>query len=1071
MRRLFSIILTVLLTVTGVLFQNAVIDAETTVTNVAITYDADKLPISKKLTGREVTSLIAEAYTGAGPSARVDTNTRYTYLAKRDGDTYVSLADSNELLNETDDYYLVFNVEEMTGYVFDVDNLPSVTINGTAADLVEWRSDPVPNGDINAYRKVTVTDADWVFSVQISVDSANVAAGTSYLFEASVAGTIDSLNWSIEYQTSSSTHIDQDGRLYVGADEAYGSIKVKAASTFNEAVSDYAWVQVVSEPPYIESVTIDPGDTIMRRGEVKWFEAVVVGTDIHDVKWTLTGNSSIDTHVSSGYVTVGSDEASSSLTLTATSLRDSNKSDSITITVIDAEIIANVAVTYADSEALALTTSKTGAQITEALYSAVNSSAGPSARVDTNPNYTHLAKKDGSDFVRLSSSTAYLNESEEYYFVFNIEEMGGYIFDIENLPNVTINGAAADLVEWRVEPSTTGDINAYKRVYLDTQLPDHVISFDRNGGSGSMANSYVKDGKNFVTPGCGFIAPSGKGFAHWFDKDDPSLKYNANQVIYSVNRDMTLAAQWADPMDAWITDDGVLTWEEYPNAQYYVSGIRYGEGQGHGGASADAYSDLYLLCCIYDMPSGTYPVELFAVGENNLQISPMWTSSYVFVNPRDEEKDIVFFADGEDMVAYRVGALDERVSELIDFSLTPKEGKVFSGWHTDEACTEWLDYRTTVGELEPDENGIRWVYARWADGIDTISLHDIAPLYYSEDADDYMHDYCTEPNMMITADDNDIYYVFEVIGVYKQSGGQMTEYHDAFELGNTYYLKMNIRFLQFDNYRFAYDTVNDVSLLNKFYANGTEIHPIIEDATAIGVIFYVPVSWPQIVTPIDYYYLSVGQSRQLTYEINPENTRYADVLWESSNPSVAEVDSSGKVTGLSAGEAMVYAYLIDGDGYIITMGEFRIVVGDYSIYFEKDEETVVVGKTKTIAVKVDPENHGSVNVKYQSVNPEIATVDSVTGVVKGIKPGKAYIWAQDQGAMEKQATYVLRVLFTDVADSGKYFFDSVYWAFDNGITTGTSSTKFSPNDGCTRGQVVTFLWRLMGSPEPTISNP
>ncbi|MBR7033953.1 MAG: S-layer homology domain-containing protein, partial [Clostridia bacterium] len=42
----------------------------------------------------------------------------------------------------------------------------------------------------------------------------------------------------------------------------------------------------------------------------------------------------------------------------------------------------------------------------------------------------------------------------------------------------------------------------------------------------------------------------------------------------------------------------------------------------------------------------------------------------------------------------------------------------------------------------------------------------------------------------------------------------------------------------------------------------------------------------------------------------------------------------------------------------------------------------------------------------------------------------------------------------------------VAWAVAKGVTTGTSATTFSPNDGCTRGQVVAFLWRAAGSPEP-----
>ena len=61
--------------------------------------------------------------------------------------------------------------------------------------------------------------------------------------------------------------------------------------------------------------------------------------------------------------------------------------------------------------------------------------------------------------------------------------------------------------------------------------------------------------------------------------------------------------------------------------------------------------------------------------------------------------------------------------------------------------------------------------------------------------------------------------------------------------------------------------------------------------------------------------------------------------------------------------------------------------------------------------------------------------------------------------------------FNDVK-SGDYFYDAVNWAVEKGITTGTSATTFSPNASCTRAQIVTFLWRASGSPEPkTASNP
>jgi uncharacterized repeat protein (TIGR02543 family) len=61
--------------------------------------------------------------------------------------------------------------------------------------------------------------------------------------------------------------------------------------------------------------------------------------------------------------------------------------------------------------------------------------------------------------------------------------------------------------------------------------------------------------------------------------------------------------------------------------------------------------------------------------------------------------------------------------------------------------------------------------------------------------------------------------------------------------------------------------------------------------------------------------------------------------------------------------------------------------------------------------------------------------------------------------------------FVDVTEN-KYCFEAVVWAYYHNpqITAGTSATTFSPNADCTRGEVVTFLWRAAGKPEPTTTN-
>ena len=58
--------------------------------------------------------------------------------------------------------------------------------------------------------------------------------------------------------------------------------------------------------------------------------------------------------------------------------------------------------------------------------------------------------------------------------------------------------------------------------------------------------------------------------------------------------------------------------------------------------------------------------------------------------------------------------------------------------------------------------------------------------------------------------------------------------------------------------------------------------------------------------------------------------------------------------------------------------------------------------------------------------------------------------------------------FVDVRP-GDYFYDSVQWAVNLDITKGTSATTFSPKQGCTRAQIVTFLWRAANSPAPRSS--
>ena len=81
------------------------------------------------------------------------------------------------------------------------------------------------------------------------------------------------------------------------------------------------------------------------------------------------------------------------------------------------------------------------------------------------------------------------------------------------------------------------------------------------------------------------------------------------------------------------------------------------------------------------------------------------------------------------------------------------------------------------------------------------------------------------------------------------------------------------------------------------------------------------------------------------------------------------------------------------------------------------------------------------------------------------KADGTYTFTMPSSDVTVQAVFWARVHFRDIP-SGAYYEDAVNWAVANGITNGMTAALFDPNGICTRGQVVTFLWRMAGSPEP-----
>ena len=127
-------------------------------------------------------------------------------------------------------------------------------------------------------------------------------------------------------------------------------------------------------------------------------------------------------------------------------------------------------------------------------------------------------------------------------------------------------------------------------------------------------------------------------------------------------------------------------------------------------------------------------------------------------------------------------------------------------------------------------------------------------------------------------------------------------------------------------------------------------------------------------------------------------------------------------------------------------------------------------------VSVSPKNASAGTTVTVTVKPDsgyvlggLRVTDKNGDDVKLTDQGNGkYTFAMPAGGAEVSADFVKETKenpFTDVP-SGAYYYDAVLWAVENGVTDGVTATLFAPDASCTRAQIVTFLWRAAGSPEP-----
>ena len=133
-------------------------------------------------------------------------------------------------------------------------------------------------------------------------------------------------------------------------------------------------------------------------------------------------------------------------------------------------------------------------------------------------------------------------------------------------------------------------------------------------------------------------------------------------------------------------------------------------------------------------------------------------------------------------------------------------------------------------------------------------------------------------------------------------------------------------------------------------------------------------------------------------------------------------------------------------------------------------------KPENGSVTVDPERARSGSRVTVTVTPdsgyklgELVVTDRDGKKLELTDKGNGqYTFTMPSGKVEVAAEFVKEVEVSPFADvaTDAYYYDAVKWAVEKGITNGVSETLFGPDQACTRAQIVTFLWRAAGSPEP-----
>ena len=198
-------------------------------------------------------------------------------------------------------------------------------------------------------------------------------------------------------------------------------------------------------------------------------------------------------------------------------------------------------------------------------------------------------------------------------------------------------------------------------------------------------------------------------------------------------------------------------------------------------------------------------------------------------------------------------------------------------------------------------------------------------------------------------------------------------------------------------------------------------------------------------------------------------TKEPILAYDPATPDMTKIGEAAKIIANGADA---------GSNYSITYAAGKLILSRRSSSSGSVTYPVnVPDKTENGSVTVNPKNASKGSTVIITVTPDsgyvletISVTDKNGNDLKLTdKGGGKYTFTMPASKVEVKATFMednsVLNFFYDVPNDA-YYYEAVKWAAENGITGGVGNSLFAPNQPCTRAQIVTFLWRAAGSPEP-----